>query len=148
MRTFRLPTPAYLAVLILLFCVIPLAFAGNGSGSAIDRSTEVGGLTITPLIVLLAIPVLATLYIARTATFITEDGIKVRAMFGSRELPWASIRGLVAEKRSVYAVVDRGAVRLPCVKVSDLHDVAEASGGHLPDIDAPKPKFAPSRRRR
>ena len=130
MRTFRLSALAYLAVLFLFFCVIPLAGAGHPA-----------------LWVLMVIPVLAAAYIARTATFVSEDGIRVRAIFGSRFLPWDEIRGLSTDHRGVYAVIDSGAVRLPCVKFNELHWVAAASGGHLPDLPAPLLKSAPVRRR-
>ncbi|HEY3738129.1 MAG TPA: PH domain-containing protein [Jatrophihabitans sp.] len=154
MRVFRLPTLAYLAVLLLIACTVPLAFAGNGEGTIIDHNDQVndhssgiGGLHVTPLIVLLVIPILAALYIGRTATFVSEDGIRVRAIFGSRTLPWTSIRGLETAERAVYAVIEGGAVRLPCVRLADLHAVAAASGGHLPDLPAPAMKSAPIRRR-
>jgi hypothetical protein len=45
-------------------------------------------------------------------------------------------------------VLGDGAVRLPCVRVADLAAVSRASGGHLPEIADPVPKFAPQRRRR
>jgi hypothetical protein len=145
---------AYLAVVFLLVCVIPLAFSGNGQGTIIDHnnptdhhSTGVGGVHLTLLILLLLIPLFAGLYVARSATIVSPEGIRVRAIFGSKFLPWESIRGLETEKRSVYAVVEQGAVRLPCVKFVDLHDVAAASGGHLPEIEAPLLKSAPHQRR-
>jgi hypothetical protein len=39
-------------------------------------------------------------------------------------------------------------VRLPCVHVNNLGDLSRASDGRLPEIADPKPKYAPSRRRR
>jgi hypothetical protein len=139
---------AYLGVLFLLLCVIPLAFSGNGQASIIDRhDANVDGVHITPLVLLLLIPLFAGLYVARSATIVNEDGVRVRAIFGSRFMPWDSIRGLSAEKRVVYAVVENGAVRLPCVKVSDLWLVSRASGGHLPEIDSPIFKSAPAQKR-
>ena len=76
-------------------------------------------------------------------------GITVRAAFGSRRLPWDSVHGLSVTGRSVYAVLfDGGSVRLPCVTVADLAGVSQASGGRLPEVAAPRQKFAPSRRSR
>lgn len=139
-RTFRLPGSAYLAVLFLAFCVLPLAFAGNSG----EGAKAVYG----PRALFVLIPLLAILYIARTATFVTADGVRVRAAFGSRRIAWDELRGLSVQSRSVYAVLVDGAVRLPCVRVADLAAVSRISGGRLPEVAEPKPRFAPSRRSR
>ncbi len=88
-RTFRLPKSAYLAVLFLIFCTLPLAFAGDAGQGA----KAVYG----PRMLFLLIPVVAVVFIARTATIVTEDGIRVRAAFGSRRLRWDDLRGLNLE---------------------------------------------------
>jgi hypothetical protein len=139
-RTFRLPRLAYLSVLFLLFCVTPLAFARDASQGA---RAAVG-----PLTVLLVIPVVAAVFIARTSTTVGARGVTVRALFGTRRLSWEQVRGLSVEGRGVYVVCTDGAVRLPCVRVSDLAAVSRASGGRLPELAEATPKFAPSRRRR
>jgi hypothetical protein len=139
---FRLPRSAYLAVLFLLFCALPLAFAREGGN-------EGGPAGITWRVVLLALPVVAAVFIARTATFATGSGLRVRAAFGSRRLGWDELRGLSLGERAVYAVCeDGGAVRLPCVRVSDLAAIARVSDGRLPDIPEAPRKYAPARRRR
>lgn len=138
---FRLPRSAYLAVLFLLFCAAPLAFANEGGN-------EGGPAGITWRIVVLALPVLAAVFIARAATFVSGDGIRVRAAFGSTSLPWDSVRGLSVSDRSVYAVLSDGSVRLPCVRVPDLAAIARVSEGRLPEIAEARPKYAPSRRSR
>ena len=128
-RVFRLPRSAYLAVLFLALCVTPLVQH--------------------PLVAILyVIPVAGAVFIARTATIVDEDGIAVRALIGRRLLPWNEVRGLSVTGRSVYAVTDDGAVRLPCVRVSDLAALSRASGGHVPQLPEATPKYAPSRRRR
>jgi hypothetical protein len=98
--------------------------------------------------VLLVIPVLAAVFIARTATFVGPPGIRIRAAFGSRKLVWDQIRGLSVDGRSVYAVIQDGAVRLPCVRISDLSAIAKVSGDRLPKLADPVRKYAPSRRSR
>ena len=138
---FRLPKSAYLAVLILLLCAVPLAFAE----SAGDQAGPVG---ITWRVIVLALPVVAAVFTARTATFVSAAGIRVRAAFGSRRMAWDEIRGLSVTGRSVYAVCVDGSVRLPCVRVGDLAAVSRASEGRLPDIAEPRRKYAPSRRSR
>jgi hypothetical protein len=123
-----------------VFGTVPLAFTG---GTGLGAGPELG-----PRAFLMLIPVLAVAYIARTATVVDASGIRVRAVFGSRRLAWPDIRGLSVSERSVYAVCQDGALRLPCVRITDLAAVSRASGGHLPEVDEPTPKFAPSKRGR
>jgi len=139
-RTFRLPALAYLAVLFLVFGTAPLAFAGNGSDGA--RSA------LGPRALLILVPVLAAVFIARTRTVVDANGVSVRALFGTRYLPWSEIRGLSVDVRTVYLVCQDGSVRLPCVRTSDLAAVSKASGARLPEVAEATAKFAPSRRRR
>lgn len=138
---FRLSRSAYLGVLFLLLCTAPLAFVADGGN-------EGGPTALTWRLSLLALPVLAAVFIARTATFASSAGLRVRAVFGVRELPWGDVRGLSIEGRAVYAVLADGAVRLPCVRVSDLAAIANVSAGRLPAIAEPVRKHAPARRRR
>ncbi|HZZ97378.1 MAG TPA: PH domain-containing protein [Jatrophihabitantaceae bacterium] len=138
---FRLPRSAYVAVLILLFCVAPLALSRGGG----DQGGSAGP---TWRLVLLVIPVIAGIFIAQTATFVSAAGIRVRAAFGSRTLPWDKIRGLSITGHSVYAVCEDGSVRLPCVGLADLSALAQVSDGRLPDIPAAPRKYAPGRRSR
>ena len=142
---FRLPRMAYGAVVLLVFCVIPFALTA-GAGSLRHNTTSHA--TLSWRLVLLLIPALAALFIARTATFVDTAGIRTRAMFGQRRLPWSEIRGLSVWERSVYAVVADGALRLPCVRIVDLAVISRVSGGHIPDLPFPPLKSAPSRRRR
>lgn len=139
-RTFRLPRVTYLVVLILLFCVAPLALTEQG--------TEAAPAAIGPQTLLLVIPLLAGVFIARSSTVVGADGITVRLSFGSRTIAWSDIRGLSVSDRSVYAVCREGSVRLPCVRITDLASLSKASGGRLPEVAEPTPKFAPSRRHR
>jgi len=139
-RTFRLPSLAYLIVLLLLFCVAPVAFTDEGVKSP--------PAVLGPQSLVVVIPLLAALYIARTATTVGARGIRVRAIFGQRLLSWDEIQGLSVNDRSVYAVLSDGAVRLPCVRVSDLGAVSRASDGHVPELADPTPKHAPQRRLR
>jgi hypothetical protein len=147
-RVFRLPRSAYLAVLFVLFGTIPLAFTAanftfNAKGGAEGAPGVIGWQCV-----LLVIPVLVAVFIARTATIVDERGIRIRVLFGSRMLPWSLLRGLSVDGRNVYAVAEDGAWRLPCVHVGDLAEVARASGGRLPQVAEPKKKYAPQRRRR
>jgi hypothetical protein len=147
--TFRLPRSAYLIVLFLVFCTVPLALAGNGVHHADpEAGSTASDIVIGPRLLLLLIPILTAVFIARTRTQVDGDGIRVRALFGGRRLPWDQVRGLSINERSVYAVCTDGSVRLPCVRVSDLNAVSAASEGRLPDIPPARVKAAPSRRPR
>ena len=126
---FRLPRPAYLAVLFLALAVTALV-------------------QHPVFLVAYVIPILAIGFIARTATIVDADGITVRALFGSRQMRWDAVRGISVTGRNVYAVTDQGAVRLPCVRIRDLATVAAVSGGRLPELPQATPKYAPARRRR
>jgi hypothetical protein len=138
---FRLPALAYIAVLFLLFGCAPLAFTVHG--------IEGEDVAVGPQTLVLVIPVLAAVFIARWATLVDRTGITIRAAFGRRVLPWTQIQGLsVRDERDIYAVTADGSWRLPCVHVKHLGALSRASGGHLPPIEDPTPKFAPQRRRR
>ena len=139
-RAFRLPRSAYLIVLFLVFCCVPVAFTGRG----IEKESAVIGFQTLVLL----LPLLATVFIARWATLVDADGITVRAVFGARLVRWHELEGLSVSGRSVYAVTASGSWRLPCVHVNDLGTLSRASGGVLPELADPNPKFAPQRRRR
>lgn len=139
-KVFRLPALTYLVVLFLAFGCAPLAFTVHG----IEGEDAVVG----PQTLILIVPIVAAIFVARWATIVRVDGITVRAAFGKRVLPWATIRGLSVTGTSVYAVLVDGSVRLPCVRVANLAELSRASGGRLPEIADPTPKYAPQRRRR
>jgi hypothetical protein len=149
-RAFRLSRAAYIAVPLLIFGTAPLAFGDDHPRDIQDsaHSSNFSAIDWTPRALLLIVPLLAAIFIARTATFVSPDGIRIRAAFGSRRLPWSGMRGLTVSGRSVYAVIDGGAVRLPCVGVAQLSEVARASNGHIPQLRDPVRRFAPARRRR
>lgn len=145
---FRLPRTAYLIVLFLVFGTLPVAFTNDGlghdsSGGIVGPQAVVGWQTL----VLIA-PLLVAVFIGRWATIVDGSGIRVRAAFGSQKVPWDEVRGIAVEDRTVYAVIDGGAMRLPCVHVNQLGQLARASAGRLPKIRDPKLKVPPSRRRR
>jgi hypothetical protein len=139
-QVFRLPRTTFLVVVFLLVGSVPLALSSDGTEAA---SVRLG----LPLLIFL-VPVLAALYVARTATVVDAEGIIVRAAFGARRLPWSHVRGLSVTGRNVYAVLADGSVRLPCVRVANLAALAHASGGHVPQIAEPTAKHPPQRRRR
>src|SRR4051794_41968887 len=114
---------------------MPFAFTSRGFES--ERAT------VGPQTLVLLIPILAAVFIARWATFVDADGVTVRAAFGRRRFPWAQVRGLALHGPRVYLALADGSVRLPCVRIADLGAVSRASGGHPPPPPGPAPQDAP-----
>ncbi|WP_307849445.1 PH domain-containing protein [Qaidamihabitans albus] len=114
---FRVPGIALLAVIILLFCVTPAAFALPG------------------LQALYLVPLGLTVWIIRTRTVATREGLTVRTMFRTRHLPWTALKGLALTERSkVRAVLaDDSRIALPAVRTRHLPVLALVSEGRLPD---------------
>ncbi len=114
---FRTPAPALLVVFLLLVGMLPVAFALPG------------------LQLLLLIPLGLGLWVVRNRTTATREGLSVRTVSGTRELPWDGIRGLsLTPKSSVGAVlVDGTTVPLPGVRTRHLPVLALVSEGRLPD---------------
>ena len=112
----RVPRTALLAVFVLAICVLPLA-------------------TSAPwLAVLWLVPVAAAAWVLRAGVDVDPGGLTVRALLGSRRLPWTDVAGLRVSHRGRLAAVLRqgGAVRLPVLRPRHLPLVAAASGGRLP----------------
>jgi hypothetical protein len=143
----RLPRTSYLAVVFLLFGALVVAFGDNHPHGLEDSNSGSGfaGFDTGPQLLVLLVPVLAAVFIARTATIVSADGLRVRALFGSRNLPWDVVRGISVSGRGVYAVLDDGAVRLPCVRIAHLGPISRLSAGRLPEIEDVIPKPAPQR---
>jgi hypothetical protein len=116
--TFRVPLIALLAIFGLMVCLAPTAFA------------EVPGLWV-----LYVIPLALIVYVVRTKTVVTPDGLTVRTVFGHRELPWEALKGLSISKRAkVRAVLtDDTTIPLPSVRTRHLPVLALVSGGRLKD---------------
>lgn len=139
-QVFRLPWLAYGAVLFITFCTLPIAL--------IDDQTKNNAPGLSWRIVLLVVPAALAYFIARTRTVVDASGIEVRAVLGHRRFGWDEVRGLAVDG-TVYAVLfDGRSIRLPCVRTPDLHLVSAASGGRLPEVEAPVAKHPPTRQRR
>ena len=116
----RLPRTSYLVVVFLLIASFAIAFGDTNSHGLRDSVSGDGssGVHVGWPALVLIVPVLVAVFIARTATVVSEDGLRVRALFGSAFFPWDEIRGLSVQCRAVYAVLADGAVRLPCVRIA------------------------------
>lgn len=145
----RLPRTVYIAVVFLAVGAIPIAFSAGQTQSVREAATRPDtGVALGPQLLVLLIPIIVAIFVVRTATVVTDEGLKVRAAFGSRMLPWSTLRGLAVRGRAIYAVQDAGVTRLPCVRLAHLGPLSRMSGGHLPELADATPKPAPQRKRR
>ena len=81
---------------------------------------------------ILLVPLAVLVWGWRAGTDADTDGLSVRALFGSRKLPWSRVTALVPDGRRVVATLDGGAsVRLPAVTPADLPKLVGASGQEL-----------------
>jgi PH (Pleckstrin Homology) domain-containing protein len=114
---FRVPMIAVLAALLLALCATPFAFGAPG------------------LYAIYFVPIAIIVWVLRTRTVADGQGLAVRRLFGSRTLPWSSLKGLRMTKRAeVRAVLtDDSEVPLPAVRPRHLSALALVSGGRLDD---------------
>ena len=82
---------------------------------------------------LLLVPLAVGVWGWRAGTDATVNGLRVRALLGSRYVPWSRVESLnVGERSRVYAHTATGsAVRLPAVTPADLPRLVAASGERL-----------------
>lgn len=106
---------ALLPALVAVVCALPLATASPW------------------LLVVLVLPAAWIAYVARSGVVIDDEGLTVRALFGSLRVPWARVSGVLigARQELSVATVDGRAVRLPGLRVRDLPRLYEATGGRL-----------------
>jgi hypothetical protein len=120
-QVIRIPQLAYLGALVLFFCVF-FPFVG------------------WPIALwwLLLIPVALVVWIARTRTSVSADGLDLRTVFGSRHLDWSQVAGVSIPKRGFVRahLTDDTDVKLPAVGYDRLRDLIRASGGRIPDLFA------------
>jgi hypothetical protein len=82
------------------------------------------------LLPLLAVPVLIGVWGWRAGTDVGPAGLTVRALFGSRLVPWSDVAALVRAGRGrSYAVLTTGGrVRLPAVGGTELATITGRAG--------------------
>lgn len=135
---FRHNISICIAGIVAFLGAIPLATAGFGT----HRSTPPPW--AYPLLVILIIPLAVAVWGARAGTDADVGGLRLRALVGSRRLPWSRISALVPQGRQVLAVLTDGhSIVLPAVTRDDLPRLIAASGqqlatGELETTDQPE----------
>ncbi|HSV66303.1 MAG TPA: PH domain-containing protein [Mycobacteriales bacterium] len=85
-------------------------------------------------------PMLVTIWVVRAGVDVDTDGMTVRALVGSRRVPWSQVAGLEVDSAGRVRLVLAGeggrAIRLPTARARHLPVIAAASGGHLTDPTA------------
>jgi Bacterial PH domain len=114
----RIPKLAYLAVLMLFISV---------SFPVIGWPAGFGWLLIFPIGV--------AVWVVRSRTVLTEEGLELRSAFGSRSVAWTDVEGVRFPKRGWARahLKDGTEVTLPAVGFDRLRELAAASGGRIPD---------------
>lgn len=82
------------------------------------------------LLPLLLIPTAVAVFAWRAGTDADDTGLRVRALAGSRAIPWPQVAALGpdARGRAVALLTDGRAVTLPAVRAVDLPKLVAASG--------------------
>jgi hypothetical protein len=89
---------------------------------------------LTPVIL---IPLAILLWVVRAGTDVGPGGLRVRALFGSTDIPWSRIDQLAPDRRGrVSALLTDGKmIRLTGVTTANLPAVIAAGGQELSDND-------------
>ncbi|WP_335987301.1 PH domain-containing protein [Glycomyces sp. MUSA5-2] len=88
-------------------------------------------------VVLLFVPLGISMWAWRSGVDVTTDGIAVRGMFSTREIPWQQIDGFATGNEGVQAILaDQSQVKLDPLRPENLPQVLEIGGQEL-RTDAP-----------
>jgi hypothetical protein len=114
---FRVPPLTVLFALFFALCATPVAIGAPW------------------LWLVYLLPAGIVVWTLRTRTVADTEGLSVRRVVGDRRVPWEAVQALRLDRKSgIRAVLaDGGELPLPAVHVRDLHRLALASGGRLPD---------------
>lgn len=121
---FRYNVSISLAGVLAFIGAIPIATVGFG-----HEGTPAYAYV---LLLILLIPIAVAVWGWRAGTDADASGLRVRALFGSRQIPWNDVALLAPQGRRVYAQLSDGrAVRLAAVSRADLPRLIGASGQQL-----------------
>ena len=135
---FRIPRTSFMAIALLTICVTPIALG-----------------EIPYLQWLYVFPIALAVFVVRTRTIATREGLATRTMFGHRDVPWSALKGLAITKKSRVQAVLKDDTKLPLPTVRTRHLpvlslvseglVADPSGQlDADDVKPAKPETSPS----
>lgn len=122
------------AALVTFFGAFPLVFGPDTSGDVLAAGERPVGATLRwYLLPLLLIPLTIGVWGLRAGTEVSRNGLRLRALFGQRWIPWSRVAALGADPRgrAVAQLADGHQVRLPGVRAGDLPRLVAASGQEL-----------------
>ena len=107
---------ALVPVVLLLVCVVPLAFASTWT------------------LVFLLLPAAAAAWVLRVGVDLDDTGVTARSVVGSRTVPWRELAGIrVGDRGGLWLVTRAGTeIALPVLRARDLPRLSELSGGRIP----------------
>jgi hypothetical protein len=78
----------------------------------------------------LVVPLLVAVWAWRTGTDADAEGLRLRAVFGRRRVPWTAVLELAGDRRgrAVVRLADGRELPLPAVRAADLPRLVAASG--------------------
>jgi hypothetical protein len=121
---FRYNISICIAGILTFIGAIPVATVGFGHG-------DIPGYAY-PLPAILLIPLAVAIWGWRAGTDSDAQGLRVRALVGSRRIPWAEVAALLPQSRRVYVrTTDGRTFRLAAVTPDDLPKLVAASGQSL-----------------
>jgi Bacterial PH domain len=96
------------------------------------------------LLPIMLVPILIGIWGWRAGTDVSPAGLRVRALFGARLVPWSHVAALVPAGRGrVYAILTTGRrVRLPAVGAADLPKITGSQP--KPEPETPEPEAQPA----
>lgn len=117
-HVIRITRLALLGVVLLLFGI---SFPMSGSPLAFGW--------------LIILPIALAVWVLRSKTVVTESGLQMQRVFGSRTVTWDQVKGVRFPKRGWARadLVDGGEVPMPAVSFDRLPELAAASNGRIPD---------------
>ncbi|MET7767705.1 PH domain-containing protein [Nocardia sp. NPDC005366] len=85
---------------------------------------------------LLLLPAAVGIWILRTQTTVSDAGLDLRTVLGTRHLEWAQVKGVRIPKRGFVRahLDDDSEVTLPAVSYDRLRELITASHGRIPDL--------------
>ena len=129
---FRRSGGAWVASVLALVFVMPFA------GSVFIEIDSGWKWVLTPIaVVAIAVPLAFAVWSLRSGVDVDGEGLRVKALLGSRYIAWSDLAGLDPHNGKVYAALTSGTrIELPSVRPVDVPQLIAAGGNQLADDDS------------